>query len=100
MLQVQICLEIPVPPFLTFMRLCTGNGGKAGFHAKYLTFLANAKPDVSQLRERFIEEAWLFIEITERQKMTEFNESEGFMEKLFQIIKTHQDRLPILSSIL
>jgi len=85
---------------LDIMRPCTGNGGKAGFNPKYLTFLANTKSDVSQLRQSLIEEAWLFIEITERQKMAEFNESEGFMEKLFQIIRTHQDRLPILSSIL
>ena len=82
------------------MRPCTGNGGKAGFNPKYLTFLANTKSEVSQLRKSLIEEAWLFIEITERQKMAEFNESEGFMEKLFQIIRTHQDKLPILSSIL
>lgn len=44
--------------------------------------------------------SWFLIEITERQKMTEFNDSEGFMEKLFQVIRTHQDRLSLVSSIL
>ena len=85
---------------LDIMRPCTDNGGRAGFKPHYLTFLANAEPKAQQFRTNLIEEAWIFIEITEKQKMTEFNKSEGFMEKLFQIIREHQDKLPILSSIL
>jgi len=84
---------------LDIMRPCTGNGGRSGFDPKYLTFLANTESEASQFRDRLIEEAWVFIEATEAQKMTTFNESEGFMEKLFQIIKDHQDKLPILSSL-
>lgn len=87
---------------LDIMRPCTENGGREGFNPKYLTFLKNSETesDEFQFRERLIEEAWLFIQLTEDQKMTEFNENEGFMEKLFLVIKEHQDKLPILSSIL
>lgn len=85
---------------LDIMRPCTGNGGRAGFNPKYLTFLANPKPNESQFRKNLIEEAWFFIQITEKQKMTEFNDNQGFMEKLFQLIMKHQTKLPILSSIL
>lgn len=86
---------------LDIMRPCTGHGGRKGFDPKYLTFLKNSNNSKeSQFRESLIKEAWFFIQITEKQKMTEFNESEGFMDKLFQVIKEHETELPILSSIL
>lgn len=85
---------------LDIMRPCTGNGGRKGFNPNFLTFLKNAKSDESKFRKDLIEEAWFFIQITEAKKMTEFNESEGFMNKLFQILKENQSKLPILSSIL
>lgn len=86
---------------LDIMRPCTGNGGRSGFNPKYLTFLQNsANLEESQFRQSLIEEAWFFIQVTEQQKMTSFNESKGFMDKLFEVIKTHQAKLPILSSIL
>lgn len=81
---------------LDIMRPCTGNGGRAGFKPEYLTFTS----DDPSFRENLIEEAWFFIQITEEQKTTEFNESQGFMEKLFDVIRAHPDKLPILSSIL
>lgn len=84
---------------LDIMRPCTGNGGRAGFKPKYLTFLKNGSPKDLQFRQKLISEAWLFIQITEKQKMTEFNESEGFMGKLFEIISQNKEQLPILSSL-
>lgn len=85
---------------LDIMRPCTGNGGREGFNPKYLTFLENSESDELQFRKNLIEEAWFLIKITENKKMTEFNESKGFMDKLFQIIREHQVELPILFSIL
>lgn len=85
---------------LDIMRPCTGNGGRDGFKPKYLTFLKNSSNlDEAQFRENLIEEAWFFIQLTEKQK-NNFNESNGFMEKLFQVIGENHEKLPILSSIL
>jgi hypothetical protein len=87
---------------LDIMRPCTGRGGKDGFDTNYLKFLHGCKLLTEEwlFRNRLIEEAWKFIEITEKLKMTHFNNNEGFMEKLFQIIKDNRPKLPILSSIL
>lgn len=86
---------------LDIMRPCTGWGGRKGFNSTYLTFLKNStNSKESQFRRSLIEEAWFFIQITEEQKMTKFNESKGFMDKLLEVIEEHQAELPILSSIL
>lgn len=85
---------------LDIMRPCTGRKGKEGFKPEYLTFLKNPNHEESEFRKKLIEEAWIFIQIAESKKKTEFNENKGFMEKLFQIIRENKDQLPILSSIL
>lgn len=78
---------------LDIMRPCTGNGGRTGFKPEFLTFALPCK-------DQLIEEAWAFIQLTEPLKMTEFNNNHGFMDKLLNVIRTHQDQFPLLSSIL
>lgn len=84
---------------LDIMRPCTGNGGREGFKPEYLTFLNDALPgsDDFQFREALVEEAWEFIQLSEAQKHTQFNESLGFMKKLLNIIENNPDKFKILS---
>lgn len=86
---------------LDIMRPCTGLGGIEGFKAEFLLFLKNSDEtaDVT-FRQDLINEAWDFIQITEPRKFSDFTDSQGFMEKLFRIIKTEKESFKVLSSIL
>lgn len=83
---------------LDIMRPCTGRGGRSGFNANFLSFLKENPSH--KFRQDLIEEAWIFIQITEQVKTNHFNENKGFMKNLFKIIQKNQRKLPILSSIL
>jgi len=84
------------------MRPCTGRGGKAGFDSRFLLFLRDADPTTKDFafRQKLIEEAWEFISITEKIKLSQFKENNGFMNKLLKIIELNPEKFEILSSIL
>ncbi len=89
---------------LDIMRPCTGLGGRRGFQEQYLTFLKDSTPgsDASIFRQALIEEAWTFIEITEKNenKFHYFNESSGLMKCLLEVIEENSPDFPILSLLL
>ena len=96
---------------LDIMRICAGNGGRAKFNSKFLTFLRDAPPesDDFKFREALIEEAWGFIQLTEAKKYLtregnsytdNFKNSRGFMTHLLKIIEQNPEKFKILSSVL
>lgn len=86
---------------IDIMRPCTGRKGREGFDTNYLSFLKNAHdPDDLKFRADLIAEAWDFIQISESRKFLDFNASQGFMGRLFEIISNDRIGFKILSTIL
>lgn len=85
---------------LDIMRPCTGRGGKKGFKKELLSFLkgSNRSDDV-KFREKLIQEAWDFIQLTESKKF-KMNDSKGFMKELLNTIKDNSEKFTILSTLL
>jgi hypothetical protein len=85
------------------MRPCTGRGGRKGFDQNYLLFLKDAKPgsEDAGFRASFIEEAWLFIQETEKIKgsLKDMNNS-GYTQRLLDVIRGGGDKYPILSGLI
>ncbi len=85
------------------MRPCTGHGGRQGFNKEYFLFLKGTESDSTefQFREDFIEEAWLFIQETERMKKSLVNaEDSGYIGTLLNVIRAGGEKYPILSNLL
>jgi hypothetical protein len=90
---------------IEIMRPCCGHGGIEGFKREFLHFLgsrdvlARDLPDASRLREMFIQEAWRWINETERFKLRLFK-SLNYMQSLLETLEGERQQYPLLSSLL
>lgn len=87
------------------MRPCCGHGGIEGFKREFLHFLggrdalARDLPDASLRREAFVQEAWRWIEETERFKL-KLLKSTTYMQSLLEKLGGEAQKYPLLSSLL
>lgn len=90
---------------LEIMRPCCGRGGLAGFRREFLHFAGPhdpalaALPDAARVREELIQEAWRWIQETERIKLRFYN-SATFLEDLLDWLARERASYPMLSSLL
>jgi hypothetical protein len=90
---------------IEIMRPCCGHGGIEGFKREFLHFLgsrdvlARNLPDASRLRESFVEEAWRWIDETERFKPRLFK-SLTYMQSLLEKLESERQKYPLLASLL
>ncbi len=90
---------------LEIMRPCCGRGGLGGFRREFLHFAGprdpalGALPDAATVREELIQEAWLWIQETERIKLRFYNSSTYF-EDLLGWLAQNKGSYPKLSSLL
>lgn len=89
------CIIFQSADCLDIMRLL----GRRDFRSDDLHFLFGSDGEDLSFRNDLIEEAWLFIEITEKMNQDTVANN-GFMNQLFNIIRENKSHLPILSSIL
>lgn len=90
---------------IEIMRPCCGHGGIEGFKREFLRFLgsrdvlARDLPDARRLRETFVQEAWRWINETERFKLRLFK-SPNYMQSLLETLEGERQQYPLLSSLI
>ncbi len=87
---------------LEIMRPCAGHGGISGFQRRHLSFAGERDPysalfpEPITTREKLINEAWIFIEKTERIK-SDLVKSNQYLEDVISILKNHLFELKFLN---